>query len=77
MRAAWYERTGAARDVLVVGEMPDVEPGPGTRLTLPLRGGSYDVSLGSQFAAALSAIKPLRLRVEAKGVTSMFPQLRR
>jgi NADPH2:quinone reductase len=29
MRAAWYERTGAARDVLVVGEMPAVEPGPG------------------------------------------------
>ena len=29
MRAAWYERTGAARDVLIVGEMPAVEPGPG------------------------------------------------
>lgn len=29
MRAAWYERTGAARDVLVVGEMPAVEPGHG------------------------------------------------
>ena len=29
MRAAWYERQGAARDVLVVGEMPDPEPGPG------------------------------------------------
>jgi NADPH2:quinone reductase len=29
MRAAWYERTGPARDVLVVGDMPDPEPGPG------------------------------------------------
>lgn len=29
MRAAWYERQGAAREVLVVGEMPDPEPGPG------------------------------------------------
>jgi NADPH2:quinone reductase len=29
MKAAWYERQGAARDVLVVGEMPDPEPGPG------------------------------------------------
>jgi NADPH2:quinone reductase len=29
MRAAWYERTGAAREVLRVGEMADPEPGPG------------------------------------------------
>ena len=29
MRAAWYERTGTAREVLVVGEMPDPVPGPG------------------------------------------------
>src|SRR4051812_26280309 len=29
MRAAWYEAQGAARKVLVVGEMPDPEPGPG------------------------------------------------
>jgi NADPH:quinone reductase len=29
MRAAWYEKQGAARDVLVVGMMPDPEPGPG------------------------------------------------
>src|SRR5215471_1739999 len=28
MRAAWYERTGPAREVLVVGEMPAPEPGP-------------------------------------------------
>lgn len=29
MRAAWYERTGPAAEVLVVGEMPTPEPGPG------------------------------------------------
>jgi NADPH2:quinone reductase len=29
MRAVWYERTGPARDVLTVGEMPKPEPGPG------------------------------------------------
>ena len=29
MRAAWFERRGPARDVLVVGEMPDPQPGPG------------------------------------------------
>jgi NADPH:quinone reductase len=29
MRAAWYERKGAAREVLQVGELPLPEPGPG------------------------------------------------
>ena len=29
MRAAWYTRNGAARDVLVVGELPTPAPGPG------------------------------------------------
>jgi NADPH:quinone reductase len=29
VRAAWYERRGPARDTLVVGEMPDVQAGPG------------------------------------------------
>src|SRR5215469_1060744 len=29
MRAAWYEKQGPARDVLVVGEMPDPSPGAG------------------------------------------------
>jgi hypothetical protein len=27
MKAAWYEKQGAVRDVLVVGEMPDPVPG--------------------------------------------------
>ena len=29
MRAAWYSRNGEAREVLVVGELPTPEPGPG------------------------------------------------
>jgi NADPH2:quinone reductase len=29
MKAAWYERQGPAREVLVVGDMPDPIPGPG------------------------------------------------
>jgi NADPH:quinone reductase len=29
MKACWYEKTGAAKDVLVFGEMPAPEPGPG------------------------------------------------
>jgi NADPH2:quinone reductase len=29
MKAAWYERNGAARDVLTVGDLPLPEPGPG------------------------------------------------
>ncbi|HUA84553.1 MAG TPA: NADPH:quinone reductase [Bryobacteraceae bacterium] len=29
MRAAWYEKQGPARDVLIVGEMPDPRPGAG------------------------------------------------
>jgi NADPH2:quinone reductase len=29
VRAAWYDRTGPAREVIQVGERPDPEPGPG------------------------------------------------
>jgi NADPH2:quinone reductase len=29
MKAAWYERTGPAREVLRTGELPDPAPGPG------------------------------------------------
>lgn len=29
MRAAWYDRKGPAREVLVVGDLPDPAPGPG------------------------------------------------
>src|SRR6202165_964591 len=29
MRAVWYERTGRADEVLIVGEQPTPQPGPG------------------------------------------------
>ncbi|HEV7255885.1 MAG TPA: NADPH:quinone reductase [Mesorhizobium sp.] len=29
MKAVWYERNGPAREVLVIGDMPDPQPGPG------------------------------------------------
>ncbi len=29
MKAAWYERNGAARDVMIVGDLPKPEPAPG------------------------------------------------
>jgi NADPH2:quinone reductase len=39
MRAAWYERRGPAREVLIVGEMPDPQPGPGeVRLAVAVSG---------------------------------------
>lgn len=39
MRAAWYERRGPARDVLVVGEMPQPSPGEGeVRIRLAFSG---------------------------------------
>jgi hypothetical protein len=37
MRAAWYQKQGPARDLLVVGEMPDPKPGPG-EARIPDRG---------------------------------------
>ena len=39
MKATWYDAQGAARDVLVVGEMHDPEPGPGeVRIRIPTSG---------------------------------------
>ena len=39
MKAAWYTKNGAARDVLVVGELPTPEPGPGEVLVKIHRSG--------------------------------------
>jgi NADPH2:quinone reductase len=57
MRAAWYSKNGAAKDVLEVGELPTPEPGPGeVRVKVAVsginpsdvksRGGSRPVSAG-------------------------------
>ena len=38
MKAAWYEKQGAARDVLIVGEMNDPQPLAGeVRIQSPFR----------------------------------------
>lgn len=39
MKAAWYTKNGTARDVLVVGELPTPEPGPGEVLVKIYRSG--------------------------------------
>jgi NADPH2:quinone reductase len=61
MRAAWYESQGAARDVLVVGELPDPEPGPGE----------------VRIRIAVSGINPgdLRKREDAFGVGMPYPRV--
>lgn len=39
MRAAWYDRRGPARETLVVGDLPDPQPGPGeVRLAVSVSG---------------------------------------
>jgi NADPH2:quinone reductase len=61
MRAAWYERQGPAREVIVVGEMPDPRPGPGeVRIRL-----------------AASGINPgdVKKRGDAFGVGMPFPRV--
>jgi hypothetical protein len=54
MRAAWYEKQEPARDVLVLGEVPDPIPGPGEIVE-------------SQFARLFhSASSALRLRISTR-----------
>lgn len=62
MRAAWYEGFGPADEVLVVGEMPDPEPGPGEVLV----------------KLAASAVNPsdVKLRAGARpGATMAYPRV--
>ena len=58
MHAAWYERTGAARDVLVVGEMPALEPGPG-EVRVVLKTSGLNPSDVKAFLLSLSAPLPV------------------
>jgi hypothetical protein len=45
MKAAWYEKQGPARNVLVVGEMPDPIPAAGeARNNLVLFGREFDTN---------------------------------
>ncbi|WP_437751597.1 NADPH:quinone reductase [Sorangium sp. So ce1389] len=61
MIAAWYEKQGPAREVLVIGEMPDPEPGPG------------EVRL----RVAASGINPgdLKKRQDAFGIGMPYPRV--
>src|SRR6516162_8037034 len=61
MKAAWYEKQGPARQVLVVGAMPDPEPGPGE----------------VRIRVAASGINPgdVKKRQDAFGVGMPFPRV--
>jgi NADPH2:quinone reductase len=61
MKAAWYERQGPAASVLVVGEMPTPEPGPGE----------------IRIRVAASGINPgdVKKRQDAFGVGMPFPRV--
>jgi len=61
MNAAWYERQGPAREVLVVGTMPDPEPGPGE----------------VRIRVAASGINPgdVKKRQDAFGVGMLYPRV--
>jgi NADPH:quinone reductase-like Zn-dependent oxidoreductase len=61
MKAAWYERQGRARDVLVVGEMPDPAPGLGE----------------VRIRVAVSGVNPgdVKKREDAFGVGMPYPRV--
>jgi NADPH2:quinone reductase len=61
MDAAWYEKQGPAHEVLVIGKMPDSEPGPGE----------------VRICIAASGINPgdLKKRQDAFGVGMPFPRV--
>lgn len=61
MRAAWYERQGPAREVLVVGDTSDPEPGEGE----------------VRIRIAVSGINPgdLKKRADAFGIGMPFPRV--
>lgn len=57
MQAAFYERTGAARDVLQLAELPDPEPGPG-ELRVRLRWSGVNPSDVKSRAGLRSSVLP-------------------
>src|SRR4051794_13048923 len=61
MKAAWYERNGPPRDVLVVGDMPDPVAGPGE----------------VRIRVAASGINPgdLKKRADAFGLGMAYPRV--
>ncbi len=61
MKAAWYETQGAPRDVLVVGEVPDPQPGTGE----------------VRIRISVSGINPgdLKKRADAFGIGMPYPRI--
>ena len=55
MKAAWYTKNGAARDVLVVGELPTPTPGPGEVLVKIYRSGINPSDVKSRKGRPLNA----------------------
>lgn len=55
MKAAWYAKNGAARDVLVVGELPTPTPGPGEVLVKIYRSGINPSDVKSRNGRTLNA----------------------
>ena len=55
MKAAWYTKNGAARNVLVVGELPTPEPGPGEVLVRVYRSGINPSDVKSRRSRPLNA----------------------
>jgi NADPH2:quinone reductase len=55
MKAAWYAKNGAARDVLVVGELPTPTPGPGEVLVKIYRSGINPSDVKSRKGRPLNA----------------------
>ena len=61
MKAAWYKKQGAARDVLIIGEMPDPQPRTGEVL----------------IRVAFSGVNPgdVKKREDAFGVGMPYPRV--
>jgi NADPH:quinone reductase len=57
MKAAWYSRNGEARDVLVLGDLPDPQPGPGEVRVKLATSGVNPSDVKSRRARPLSAQK--------------------
>ena len=55
MKAAWYERNGPAREVLILGDLPDPKPGAGEVLVKIHVSGVNPSDVKSRAGRALAA----------------------
>jgi NADPH2:quinone reductase len=70
VRAAWFDRRGPAREVLVIGEMPDPRPGPGeVRIAVEVSGLSPgDVKKRSDWQGSVMAFSRVIPHSDGAGV---------